>query len=198
MTRWLLLPVLLSSPAGMAAGPDPPAAPPAAPAALPPEGLVRLLREARIAGMRGQESLEREKLEQAMAQYPAEIDPVLGWLERPVAPGADPARRTEAWERLAAFVADPSRPVSLTLIERQMRDARTSAAERARMIDALSHRSVGRPGDARLLEALASFQLESGRKEEGRATLERLEAARPDRSQRLLLIRLDLSLGNFE
>jgi tetratricopeptide (TPR) repeat protein len=202
LTRWLQIPALLLSTTGLAAGADPPTAPASAPvappSALPPEGLVRLLREARIAGMRGQASREQEKLEQAMAEYPAEIGPVLGWLERPAAPGADPARRAAAWERLAVFVADPSRPVPLLLIERQVRDARTSAAERDRMIDALSRRSAGRPGDVRLLEALASFQLESGRKEEGRATLERLEAARPDRSQRLLLIRLDLALGNFE
>lgn len=198
MTRWQIVFALLLSAPVPALAADPPAASEAAPAAVPPEGLVRLLREARIAGMRGQDALERQKLEQAMKEYPGEIAPVLGWLERPATPGADPTLRAGAWERLASSVADPARPVSIALVERQLRDARTTAAERDRMIAALSLRSAGRPTDVLLLELLTSLQLESGRKAEGRATLERLEAARPDRSQRLLLIRLDLALEKYE
>ena len=198
MTRWQIVSALLLAVPVPVLVAEPPAAPAAAPAAVPPEGLVLLLREARIAGMRGQDALERQKLEQAMKEYPGEIAPVLGWLERPATPGADPARRAGTWERLASFVADPARPVPMVLVERQVRDARTTPAERDRMVAALAARSVGLPTDVRLLELLAALQLETGRKAEGRATLELLEAARPDRSQRLLLIRLDLALENYE
>ncbi len=155
-----LLPLLLLLAAGAAPAPvtppaSAPAAPPAsapapppasAPAALPPEDLVRALREARIAGLREQPDVQRAALTKAVEAFPGEP---LAWLSLYTFERAHgtPESQAALLDRVRGLLREGPHELPPGLLVRVVDDPRTTPEELQLVRDYALRRRAEAPGD---------------------------------------------------
>jgi hypothetical protein len=141
--------------------------------ALPPPECLRLLRQARIAGMEGDPARELEGLRQAAEAFPAEIAPVAALLDyhrrNPLT--LEEVRRLR--ELLLRQLEDPALPLSPGILAQMASDPEADEATLRPLADRLARRVEEAAPDLRLLGVLAELQRRLGGDEAAVATLER-------------------------
>ncbi len=165
-------------------------------AGLPPESLLGELRQARIAGQRGQAEEQRRLLEAAAEGHPGAPEPLLELLELAEDRGAPDAELQRLRAALRAALATRGLPGASVLrwIERP-----SSSAEDLRIFEENLRSRAGRePGDTRTLRLLGLVQERLGQYADARATFGRLLEEHPDPAVRYACLRLDRQLGRWE
>lgn len=142
---------------------------------LPPVECVRLLREARIAHMRGDTETELARLRSAATEFPEEIAPVYALLTFDHEHGLPEEEHRGFRERFEQRLGDHDRPLPPSLLQQVARDPRTDKDLVRRITDSVTER-LEAPADEseELLALLAELQRRLGRQREAAATLERL------------------------
>lgn len=150
-----------------------PSGPP--PASLPPAECVRLLRAARIAGMKGDPAAELARLREAVETFPDEIIPLNALLEfhrRQPLPEAEHRRLREL---LLARLGDPGLMVPPGVLEQLARDPGADEETLQAMAQSVAAGvGAGADPDPRLLAVLAELQQRLGRDEAAFDTWRRL------------------------
>jgi len=165
--------VLVSAPASCDEGDD-------APSGLPPEELVIMLREARIAGMSGDKARNLRILREATEAYPQSVVPIMAlW---------DYHRRFELSEEevaelrslLTLRLSDLHSPLPPGTLNYLVYNADASEEELELVLDAARRRlSMMETDDPRFLEAVGVLQIRLGRLEQARENLRKLIELRP-------------------
>lgn len=147
----------------------------AEPAPLPPPECVRMLRDARLAGMRGDATDEIEILRAARRRFPAELAPLHALLELHRRQPLPDAERQELQATLAERLEDPEGGLPLAMLQRLAVDDGLGEGLLALILAQLERR-VGDPAEAdfETLELKAELEQRLGKLEAAAATLEEL------------------------
>lgn len=171
----------------------------ASPPALPPEGLVRALREARIAGAEGDPERQRRLLLDAARRFPGIPEPLLELVTFHARHGGAPAALAEARTALRPLLLEGRHALPPGVLQLLVEDTRTPHEDLAALARYLATRTAAEPGDHRMLRLLAHVQGRLAQPAEARATLGRLlEVAPKDDDARALAVELDLRLGRWD
>jgi len=157
---------------------------------LPREEQVRAVRTAWIAERTGKLEDARRLYAEAAQTWPDDVylmDETLGFLERT---GKDPAAQAALRARLIAALSDPSRPLPLAVVRRQILDEATAALDLQVLEHAVTVKLGPAPSDPALLSLLADAQRRMKDAEGLAVTLEKLAALQPSHAldwERLML-----------
>ncbi len=164
---------------------------------LPPEGCVKLLRDARIAGMLGNGAEQEKMLATAVREYPKEILPLLAYadFERAKGPsGAGADFRALLRKRLA----DPEALVPFSALARMVEDPKASPQDLSTYRDGVQSRLDRTPDDARLLDMLALLHARLGQMDAAADAMTRLHAVQPTRSTAIRCLDFSYQTGRWE
>lgn len=155
-------------------------APPPAVASLPPEGCVRLVRQARVARMEGDAARAASLLRNAVDGYPGEVVPLFALLEHHRRFGGTDDEIHALREVLVARLADPSATLPDGTLEYLAQVPDAESVELELVLDAARRRLAASPTDYDLLSSVASLELRLDRFEEAHESLRAMLAIRRD------------------
>ena len=166
---------------------------------VPPEDLVRGLREARIQSLLGQRDVVIEKLEQLAEKYPKDLLPLLALIALS-GQDASPAEAAAATKkRVRERLANPEASLPFSYIRLVTEDPQATPDDLRSIATSLPARIEKRPEDApRLIDALALLEERLGQLAAARETLGRLLKLAPTRAVLIRCIELDLELERWD
>lgn len=165
---------------------------------VPPESLVRELREARIAIARGDRGKARDLLKASVAAHPKEILPILALSAYYHQTEPDPEELAGLRVMLRQRLSDPEAALPSGSIRALVEDPEVSDEDLVLVRKAIEARLESSPNDVSLLDALARLRHRIGDTAGERAALDRLLKLRPSEYLLWKCADLDRSLGRWE
>jgi tetratricopeptide (TPR) repeat protein len=165
---------------------------------LPPQDMLRQLREARIAFRLGEGDKGVEILRRAAAEHPREGLPILALLAYSRSMRADAAELIKLHVLLRSRLLDPEAKVPAASVRQLVEDPDITREDLPALREALETRLKSAPSDLTLLDALARVQDRLEDPAAARVTLGKVAAIRPDQTVLWQCASLDRQLGRWE
>ena len=165
---------------------------------LPPQDMLRQVREARIAFRLGERDKGVEILRRAAAEHPREALPILALLAYYRSIRADQAELIKLHVLLRSRLLDPEAKVPAASVRQLVEDPDITREDLPALREALETRLASAPNDLTLLDALARVQNRLEDHAAARVTLGKVAVIRPDQNVLWQCASFDRQLGRWE